>query len=198
MAIAVPPAGTAPPDRYVVEQYFALVDQGLLQPDDRVELLEGVVVAMAPQSVRHAAAVSRVGEALRAAVRGRATVREEKPIVLRAYSVPEPDVCLVPGVVGDYDHAHPETAFLVVEAADSSLVQDRLTKAAIYAAAGVPEYWIVNLRDDCVEVHRVPEPGSRRYSDRSVARRGESLTLVAFPDASVAVGDLLPAREPRG
>lgn len=195
--MADPPAGTVP-ERYTVETYFGLVDDGILQPEDAVELLEGVVVAVAPQSVRHAAAGSRAGEALRAAIRGRATIREEKPLVLRPYSAPEPDVCVVRGTIPDYDHAHPDTALLVVEVADSSLVQDRLTKSRIYAAAGIPEYWILNLRDDCVEVHRAPDPDRRLYTDRHVARRGERLTLVAFPDAAVAVDDLLPPPEPRG
>jgi Uma2 family endonuclease len=74
----------------------------------------------------------------------------------------------------------------------SSLPQDRLTKAPIYAAAGIPEYWIVNLRQEHVEVHRAPERTTRRYAVIEVARRGSRLALVAFPDVSVAVEDLLP------
>jgi Uma2 family endonuclease len=193
MAIAVPPAGTVP-ERYTVDRYFALVDEGVLRPDDAVELLEGVIVAMAPKGVRHAAGTCRAGEALRAVLGGRAVVREQNPLVVGQFSVPEPDVAVLPGRIADYDTAHPRTALLVVEVAESSLPQDRLTKAAIYAAAGIPEYWIVNLRDDCVEVHRRPEPGGRRYVERRVARRGERITLAAFPDAAVAVDDLLPVR----
>jgi Uma2 family endonuclease len=186
------------PERLTVERYFALVDEGVLAPDDAVELLEGVIVAMAPQSPRHAAATTRVGEVIRRTIGTRALVREEKPLVLGTQSVPEPDLCVVPHRSDYYADAHPRTALLVVESADSSLVQDRLTKAGIYAAAGIPEYWIVNLRDDCVEVHRRPEPSRRTYSERTIGRRGDSLTLVAFPDATIAVTDLLPAPEPRG
>jgi Uma2 family endonuclease len=80
----------------------------------------------------------------------------------------------------------------VVEVAVSSLPQDRLTNAPIYAAAGIPEYWIVNLREDHVEVHRSPDAAARRYAVVEVARRGSRLALVAFPDVSVAVDDLLP------
>ena len=79
--------------------------------------------------------------------------------------------------------------------ADSSIVQDRLTKSAIYAAAGVPEYWVVNLGGDRVEVHRSPIPAERRYAETSVVLRGGRLELVALPGASVAVDDLLPSRE---
>jgi Uma2 family endonuclease len=101
---------------------------------------------------------------------------------------------VVPGQLSDYDREHPATALLIVEAADSSLIQDRITKAPMYAAAGVPEYWLVNLHDDCVEVFRAPEPEARRYAERRVARRGEGLELATLAGAGVAVDDLLPGR----
>jgi len=83
-------------------------------------------------------------------------------------------------------------ALLVIEVADASLTQDRITKAAIYAAAGIPEYWLVNLRDDCVEVFRAPDPGTPSYRESTIAHRGERIALASLPDASVAVDDLLP------
>jgi Uma2 family endonuclease len=94
--------------------------------------------------------------------------------------------------LADYDDAHPRAALLVVEVADSSLVQDRLTKAAICAAAAIPEYWIVNLENDRVEVFRSPEPSARYYRETRVAGRGEEIELVAVPGATVAVDGLLP------
>jgi hypothetical protein len=99
---------------------------------------------------------------------------------------------VVPGKESDYDHEHPRQALLVIEVADPSLAQDRLTKARIYAAADVPEYWLVNLRDDVVEVLQVPDAPARRYAERRLAARGERLRLVALPEVSVAVDDLLP------
>jgi Uma2 family endonuclease len=111
------------------------------------------------------------------------------------HSVPEPDVAVGPGGGADYEHVHPTTALLVVEVADSSLLQDRLTKAAIYAAAGIPELWIVNVRDEWVEVARTPVPVDRRYTTAFVARRGERLGILALEDSSVLVDDLLPALE---
>jgi len=185
----------APSDaRYTAERYLRLVDEGLLGPDDRVELLEGVIVAMAPQDPPHASVVSRLTRLLSEAVGPRAVIRVQLPFNAGAHSVPEPDVALVPGADFDYAQAHPTTALLIVEVADSSVVQNRLTKAAIYAAADVPEYWLVNLRDDCVEVFRAPEPEARRYRSSRLAQRGDALDLVALPDARVAVGDLLPPR----
>ena len=129
-----------------------------------------------------------------AAVGTRAAVRVQLSLVLGPHSVPEPDVALVPGRTADYDTRHPTTALLVVEVADSSLVQDRLTKAPVYAAGGVLAYWIVNLRDDRLEVFRTPDPATRTYAKTVVAGRGDRLEPVALPGISVAVGDLLPAR----
>src|SRR5205814_303129 len=114
------------PERFTVEQFFALVDEGVLQPDDSVELLEGVIVAMAPSNPPHASATTRVANALRGAAGKRALVREEKSLILGLYSAPEPDVALVPGTEETYDDAHPRAGPLVAEVADSSLAQDRL------------------------------------------------------------------------
>ncbi len=190
MAEAVPSG-----PRYSREEYFRLVEAGALSPDDRVELLEGVIVAMSPQTPRHASAVRRTQAALHLAVAGRAIVSVQLPLVAGASSVPEPDLAVLPGTHSDYDQAHPRTALLVVEVADSSIAQDRLTKAAIYARTGVLEYWIVNLRDDCVEVFRELDAVARRYGLRLTAARGEMMDLLAFGDVRIRVDDLLPARE---
>jgi Uma2 family endonuclease len=175
-----------------VERYFGLVEAGVLSEDDRVELLEGVVVAMTPQNPPHATGVVRADEALRLAVGRRAHVRPQLSLVLGRHSVPEPDLAVVPGCADDYETSHPTTAWLVIEVADTSLQQDRLTKAAIYAAADIPEYWIVNLRDCVVEVLRDPDPAQARYRDVRRVGRGERIELVAVPGAGVAAGDLLP------
>ena len=189
------PARTDPaaPPRWTAERYLALVDEGVLGPDDKVELLEGVIVSMAPQNVSHAAGVFRAQRALERAVGDRALVRGQLPLVLGKHSVPEPDVAVVAGSVPDYDRRHPTTALLVVEVADSSLEQDSLTKGAIYAAAGIPEYWIVNLPDDCVEVRRRPKASERRFASITVARRGDTLEAAALAGVRIAVDDLLPS-----
>lgn len=187
------PSVPTEPTRMTVEHYLGLVEAGVLTVYDRVELLEGVVVAMTPSNPPHAAAVARANQALLRVIGERAHLRPQLSLVLRR-SVPEPDLAVVPGSADDYDTAHPTTALLVIEVSDSSLKQDRLSKAAIYAAAGIPEYWIVNLRDDVVERMRDPDRAAARYRDvRSVAR-GETLELVALPGASVVVSELLPRR----
>jgi len=188
-------ARPAPAPHYTSEEFFALASRGMLAPDDRVELLEGVIVAMSPQNPRHVAGVHLAAEALSRALGTRALVRQQFPLIAGRFSVPEPDLAVVPGRITDYLGAHPSTSLLVVEVADSSLAQDRLTKTRIYAAAGIPEYWIIDLRGDRVEVLRSPEPAQRLYASRRFALRGEVLDLVAFPDARVAVDELLPPAE---
>ncbi len=182
----------AAPVRYTAARYLALVTDGAITPEDRVELLEGLIVASPPHSPTHASGIQWACEALTRAVGARALVRAQLPLIAGFRSVPEPDVTVVPGRKEDYLYSHPTTALLVVEAADSSTVQYRLTKGPIYAAAGIPEYWLVNLRADCVEVFRRPWPARRRYREARLARRGARLGLVALPGVAVAVADLLP------
>jgi Uma2 family endonuclease len=191
------PAVPSEPTRMTVERYFGLVEAGVLSPDDRVELLEGVIVAMTPSHPPHAAAVGLVTRALMLALGDRAAVRTQCTLVLPPWSAPEPDVAVVAGSHHDYAAAHPRTALLVVEVADSSLLQDRLTKAPLYAAAGIPEYWIVNLRAGVVEVMRDPDRESARYRDVQTFAGDERIPLAGIPGAGIRVADLLPAAPPR-
>lgn len=180
--------------RSTAARYLALTDEGVLGPDDRVELLAGVIVAMSPRHPPHASAVYRTHEALRTALGNRALVRMQLPFVAGPLSVPEPDVAVVLGRPSDYDTVHPDAAILVVEVADTSLLSDRLTKASIYAAAGVVEYWIVNLRDELVEVFGDPDRQNGRYVRSGRVRRGDQLRIPTFADAVVAVDVLFPER----
>ncbi|MFN2425307.1 MAG: Uma2 family endonuclease [Candidatus Binatia bacterium] len=174
-----------------VDTYFELVGRGLLTEDDHVELLEGLVVASPPQGPLHASVTMDFFVALERAVGGRAAVRIQMPLVVGPRSVPEPDVALVPGTSGDYRRRHPDQALLVVEISDSSLPQDRLTKSRIYARAGIPEYWIVNLRDRCVEVHSKPDTERRLFAAVRTVRPGDLIDLVTLAGARVAVSELL-------
>jgi Uma2 family endonuclease len=188
------PLQPSEPTRIPASQYLHLVEVGVLEEDDRVELLEGVIVAMAPPNPAHDAGTMRATYALMRVVGERATVRTQCSFVAGHWSVPEPDIAVVPGRVDDYLEAHPTMAILLVEIADSSLKQDRLSKSRIYAAAGIPEYWIVNLRESVVEVMRDPDPATALYRDVRTVRSGDELELVALPSARLAVADLLPNR----
>lgn len=167
-------------------QYDRFVATGALD-GAHVELLEGVIVHMAPQGPEHAGTVQILANLLRNALSGRADVREEEPFIASDLSEPEPDIAVVP--VADARDAHPDRAFLVIEVAESSLTIDRRAKSAIYASASVLEYWIVNLRDRTVEVHT--DPRRDAYASARIARRGEELSPIAFPDARIAIDRFL-------
>ncbi len=106
------------------------------------------------------------------------------------------DLAIVLGSIRDYKRAHPTNALLVVEVSESSLKFDQTRKARIYARAGIPEYWIVNLQDRCVEVRRDPAPASPKvkpsYMTVTIHKAGESIVPLAMPQQSIAVDDLLP------
>jgi Uma2 family endonuclease len=163
---------------------------GCFGADERVELIEGVVYDMSPQSSFHASAVTGVQEALRPVFSQGYTLRIQMPLGLAADSAPEPDVAVVTGSRHDYRTAHPTSAILVVEVADASLAHDRLRKALLYARAGIPEYWIVDLVRGALEVHRSPSPEG--YRSRTVLGSSDTVSPLARPEISLRVVDLLP------
>jgi Uma2 family endonuclease len=167
-------------------EFERMVEEGLFR-DERIELLQGVLIEMSPQGARHAATVQRLTARLVAPLIGRAEARIQLPLAVSHDSLPEPDVAIVEP--GDYDRAHPTTAFLVVEVAESSLNKDRLVKADLYAAAGVQEYWLVDLAGGLIEVRT--DPVSGRYTCETPARPGQSLRLRVFADVEIAVSDIL-------
>ncbi|MEO6029602.1 MAG: Uma2 family endonuclease [Candidatus Binatia bacterium] len=178
--------------RVTRERYWQLVEDGVIGPDDRVELLDGVIVAMSPQNPPHAYAVARLSRWLHAVVGNEGFVRVRMPLDVSAASIPEPDLAVIAGRIEDAATGHPTTALLIVEVAESSVAQDRLTKGPMYAAAGIPEYWLVNLREHCVEVHRQPVRAERRYVETRIARADDVLDVAALPDSSISVHEILP------
>jgi Uma2 family endonuclease len=177
-------------------EYERLVDLGVFV-GEHLELLDGVLVVREPQGSAHAAVVVRIGQVLAAAFGEGWHPRLQSPLALGDHSEPEPDVVVVAGAPLDYVAAHPSTAVLVVEVADSSLRLDRRFKAAVYARAGLAEYWIVNLVDRTVEVHRNPRPAVDidepwGYRSIDVLRPPAAASPLALPVASIRVADLLP------
>ncbi|MGH2459093.1 MAG: Uma2 family endonuclease [Chloroflexota bacterium] len=177
--------------RWSREEYDKMIDAGILGPDDRVELLEGEIVQVAPQHAPHASGVVAAGEALRSVYGAGFSVRIQLPLAATADSEPEPDVAVVRGHWRDFTRAHPTTALLVVEVADSSHPADRRRKGRIYAHAGIAEYWIVNLIDRVVEVYRDPRSDTG-YATALVFASDRTISPLSMPSAVVAVGDLLP------
>ena len=173
--------------RWTRHEFYELAEQGYFR-GKRVQLIDGEIIEMAPQGHPHAKAITVLTRWATTTFPPPALVRIQMPLNASATSDPEPDVAVVPDPsLASSDH--PETAVLVVEVSDSSLRLDR-RKAAIYAACGVTEYWIVNLQESQVEVHRQPRAQERRYAEQSVARREDLLAPISQPDVKLKVSEL--------
>jgi Uma2 family endonuclease len=175
--------------RWTRDEYEQMAASGLFPPDARVELIEGIVYDMTPQSSGHTTSVHLAAGALRPAFPG-GYFRIQSPLALGVSSAPEPDVAVVAGSPRDYRDSHPSTALLVVEVADHSLLHDRQRKLPLYAAAGIPEAWILNFKQKALEVYRDPVDGI--YQSRTVLRTGDSVSPLAGPGTSIPIADLLP------
>jgi Uma2 family endonuclease len=178
-----------PPGPLRRAEYDRLVDLGVFE-NQRVELLDGLIVSKSAPSPRQAAVVTRLNMLVTPAVAGRAEVQMRAPFAASDDSEPEPDLAIIP--VGDYVKDHPSKALLVVEVADSSVRKDRLVKLRLYAIARIPEYWIVDLESDVVLVHR--EPRDAGYANVTRHAGGDNLSVLAFPDIVVPTSTLLPPR----
>ncbi len=177
--------------RFTVDEYHRMGQAGVFHEDERVELIDGQVVEMSPIGPRHAACVDRLTRQLSAHLAEHAIVRVQNPIVLGRHAAPQPDVSLLRLPIERYAVAHPEAAdtLLAVEVADTSVDYDRSVKIPLYAGAGIPEAWLVNLPADLVEVFREPRRG--RYTEIRTARRGETLTPLPLAGLTLQVDDIL-------
>jgi Uma2 family endonuclease len=176
--------------RFTVEQFHAMGRTGILAPDERIELIDGELIAMAPIVAPHLQTVNRLTRALILAVGDAAIVSVQNPVVLADDSEPQPDVSLL--------RKESETAvripdaddvLLVIEVADTTLQYDRRIKLPLYAKHGIREVWIVNLEDGVVEIHRQPKDGSYRIKLERGA--GDGLAPSALPSAEIALSTVL-------
>ena len=167
-------------------EYDRMVELGLFQ-DERVELLRGVLVKMSPQLAAHASTIRKLTHLLMAQLQGRYDLSVQSPLALSEDSEPEPDLAIVP--LGDYDAEHPRTALLIIEVSDTTLRKDR-SKGALYASAGIGEYWIVNLGARAVEVYASPD--GDRYAEAHTMRTGDVLRPAAITGIAIAVAEILP------
>lgn len=173
--------------KFSVDQYEQMIRAGILTENDRVELIRGELLDKMPIGDAHVEAVNRLNRKFAKLLDESVTVSVQNPLLL-AGSEPEPDIALytlrVPG------KARASDVYLVIEVADSSLEFDRTVKLSLYAEAGIPEYWIVNVLDNEVEVHRQPRlDGS--YASAAELKPGDTLEALAFPGLKISVNEIL-------
>ena len=194
VAAAAPAAELAREKRkFTVAEYYRMAEVGILHHTERVELLDGEIIVMAPMGDRHANGVRRIGQALQRMARLAVTISIQCPLRLDDLSEPEPDIALLRFREDGYiTHPGPADVLVVMEVSDSTLAFDREVKSKRYAAAGIPEMWVMNLPGDCID--RLDQPGPAGYARHTVFRRGEKISPAALPDLEFAVADLLPPR----
>jgi Uma2 family endonuclease len=181
--------------RWTRAEYYRMASKGIFGPEERVELIEGEIFQLSPPSPPHAVATDKSAKAVETAFGPGYYARVQQPLSLGRRSDPEPDVAVVTGSPDDYLAGHPDTALLVVEVSFRTLGTDRTTKAALYARYGIPDYWIVNLHDQQVEVLRDPgqlPDGTFGYRSRTVVPSHGAVRPVARPEAEIPVASLLP------
>ena len=182
---------------WTCEEYERAAELGLFRPEERLELIAGDIVATVPHTPPHAAGICLSKNVLNRIFTEGYDVRSQLPLAIGNWSEPEPDIAVVTGSIRDYETQHPTTAVLVVEVADTTLRFDRTTKSALYAQAGIPEYWILALKNRTLIAYRNPAPMSVQplgYSYQTVRTLAETETIspLAAPKAFLAVADLLP------
>lgn len=178
---------------FTVDEYYLMAQAGILHEDDRVELIEGEIIEMAAIGSRHAACVDRLTQLFVGRVGGRAIVRVQNPIRLSQRTEPQPDLALLRPRPDFYAAGHPgpEDVLLVVEVADTSVGFDRETKIPLYARAGIPEAWLVNLTESNIAVYR--NPTATGYQALQRLERGMCLSPLALADLICTVDDILGA-----
>ncbi len=188
MTTSVAPRASAPPrHRFTVAEYYAMADVGILAENDRVELLDGDIIAMPPIGDWHQSSVDRFTNLMSPLLRGRATMRVQGPTRLNDNSELLPDVMLLRWRDDFYRGGHPGPAdvLLLIEVSDTSVDYDRNDKLTAYARAGIPEVWIVNRQDQRIETYSDPQEGE--YFTVRHTGRGESISPNAFPDVVLEI-----------
>lgn len=177
-----------------VDDYYRLVEDGVLSEYDRVELIEGRVVEMAPIGDDHIAATTDLTGLFVMRLHGRADVSVQSPVNLARRSEPEPDLAIIHHVPGGRRKAKtrkptPSEIYVIVEIANSSLAFDLGEKAEMYARHGIQELWIVDIPNDRLVIHREPTPNG--YASVQSMTRGESVSPLAFSDVAFTVDEIL-------
>jgi Uma2 family endonuclease len=171
------------------KEYYKLIDIGFFNGKS-AELIEGEIIEMSPMKTPHAVTIGLVESVLREVFGKNYSVRGQLPIDLGDINEPEPDVAVVKGNIRDYLESHPKTAELIVEISAATLSYDRNTKAKLYARNGIQDYWIINVKKRCIEIHRLPKLD--KYQEITFFTENDEVSPLANPEAKIKVSELLP------
>lgn len=182
----------APPRLFTVSEYHRMAEAGIFTEDDRVELIQGEIVAMSPIGSRHAACVKKLAGLVRELLSGKSViVGIQDPVCLSDDSEPQPDLSLLRARADFYAAAHPtpEDVLLLIEISDASVMYDRNVKLPLYARSGIREVWLVDLGANMVEVHSIPL--ARVYSQTRRFERGSTAVSVVLPELQLPATEIL-------
>jgi Uma2 family endonuclease len=177
--------------KFTVEEYEKMATEGIIKPDEKVELIRGEIIKMSPMGTRHAAGIARLTQLFSRKFGDLILLGVQNPIRLNNNSQPEPDLSLLIPRSDFYVAAYPcpQDIYLIIEVSDSTLDYDRYTKISLYAEANIKEVWIVNLKEECLEVYRHPLQGS--YQDIQKYYRGEIIFIESFPAIELTLIEIL-------
>ncbi|MCA2514180.1 Uma2 family endonuclease [Microcystis sp. M59BS1] len=177
--------------KFTVEEYEKMATQGIIKPDEKVELIRGEIIKMSPMGTRHAAGIDRLIQLFYQKLGQKIILRVQNPIRLNNNSQPEPDLSLLIPRSDFYVAAHPcpQDIDLIIEVSDCTIDYDHYNKSPRYAEANIQEVWIINLKEECLEVYRHPLNGS--YQAMQKYYRGESVFIESFPDIKFTIAEIL-------
>lgn len=175
--------------RFTVDHYHRMADIGILREDDRVELIDGTVVQKSPIGGRHATCVSRITGLLVSRLIDDAVVNVQSPVRLGEYQEPEPDLAVVRNREYGNELPSADDVFLLMEVSDSSLAYDRGTKLRLYARAGIPEFWLIDIPGEAIERHT--NPSGDRYGVTVRVGCGEEIESTGVPGLLIRTDDVL-------
>lgn len=168
-----------------------MAESGILQPDERVELLEGQIIQMAAKGTAHRAAVTRIQRLFQDRLGNRVLICLQDPVRLDDYSEPEPDVAILVPDPLDYEDHHPTPSevYLLIEVSDTTLKFDRETRAPAYARSGIAEYWVLDVNAGKLHVYR--SPSEKGYQSETILSEALTIAPLAFPECVIAVKEMV-------
>lgn len=174
-----------------IQEWRKLGEANIFPPGSRLELIEGEILEMAPIGFNHSGHLNRINKLLTLLAADGSITSVQNPLQLGDLSEPEPDFMLLKPNADFYSSCHPNAGdvLLLIEVADSSLSFDQSQKQRLYALHGIPEYWLLNLNDSCLEVYR--KPNGEVYAEKSTLYSGDTVTLSQMNGISIRVADIL-------